>query len=157
MEAVMARFLRTSDGRLINTADIEEIRDEKDDKGLWRTRAYLRQGSSAVIEEDVDRLERALLPVVPAAPGFALIQYLRGDGSDEETILREPVVAWRVHGGSTMPVEPVGLGWTDTDGMSSVVFPDGSVYRIEDSWFANEQQWLEAQRREWQERKARKA
>lgn len=61
----MTRFLRTDDGKLINVERAEYIKEVK-----GKPVAVFREGDvSATLTGDIDEVERALAPIVAAAPG----------------------------------------------------------------------------------------
>ena len=76
--------------------------------------AVFRDGDvSTILTGDVDEIERALAPVVAAAPGYVRLHY-EGEGDDGPLIDRTPVVAWRITGNGAIPVSPVKMSHGST-------------------------------------------
>lgn len=71
----MTPFLRTTDGDLINADRIERIEDGGSTDGRLRSRAIVGDGIRVTLVGDADVIERALLPVVVAAPGYVHLRY----------------------------------------------------------------------------------
>jgi hypothetical protein len=137
----MARFLRTSRG-LINADRIEQITGAAGDPTRGRTRATLSDGEILLLDDRFDEIEKALLPVVAAAPGYkALFYYATGCDDDEPWVKRVPVVAWRIDKDVALPVTP------DNDSIASnctgwaVLMPDGRVVEPYMQTFPDEEAW----------------
>ena len=139
----MTRFLRTSSGGLINAARIERIEQgEEREKRLLRSRAILWDGGSLTLVDDVDKIEKALLPVIAAAPGFTFLRYYADwDESGGPGVERLPVAAWRIDGDVALPVIPDDAMVSSNCIGSAVLMPDGQVVNPYVQTFANEAAW----------------
>ena len=151
----MARFLSLGFGAgLINPDRIDRVEPVDRDQGL-RSIATLSDGSRGVISGDVYAIEKLMLPVVAAAPGFTLLRFfgpvgVRGPngerlphaGEGDAYVERMPIVAWRIDETHAVPVTS-----DDDDGRisnligSGVLLPDGQVVVPFDATFDNEEAW----------------
>lgn len=90
------RFLRTTTGALVNIDHVDQIEPEEPVKGVAvGSIATLADGEKVSFSFSIDDIEKALQTVVPAAPGFMLLQLVL-DAPKEEEVQRTPVVAWRI-------------------------------------------------------------
>ena len=141
----MARFVRTNRG-LINADRIEQIVGTSGDPTRGRTRATLSDGETLLLDDSFDAIERALLPVVAATPGYTVLSYYATGGDDDGPwVERRPVTAWRIDKDVTLPVTP------DTDDEhafncvgSGVLMPDGRVVQPYVGRFVDEENWRAA-------------
>ena len=100
------------------------------------------------MEEEFERLEQMLAPVIPAYPGFTLLNY----SSFDEEVTRYPVIGWRVFDEYVEPVtarERTESGW-------HILQPDGRVVQAYVQEWDNEAAWLETQRKEAAKERQRK-
>ena len=95
---------------------------------------------SVMASDSVDEIERMLLPVVAAAPGYMRLRYWE-DGA-AVWVERMPVVAWRIDSDRALPVTPE----QDEDAVlvSGVLLPDGRVVMPGLQTFADEGAWRAA-------------
>jgi hypothetical protein len=95
------------------------------------SRATLRDGTSLTLIDDLDEIEKALLPVVAAQPGYTLLTYYVEWAEDGgRGIDRMPVVAWRIDGVTALPVTPDSEEEKSSNCIGSgVLMPDGRVVR----------------------------
>src|SRR6266567_8030230 len=79
--------------------------------------------------------------VVPAQPGFVLLDFIDG------FVLRTPIIAWKIEGGiGTRPITTVGIVLNTDAAVYGVLAPDGSVTCLCDDHraaFADVQAWLD--------------
>jgi hypothetical protein len=127
----MTRFLRTTDGGLINVDRIEWIKEGEPVGPLGRSRATLSDGIGVTLTCDIDFAERALLPVVAATPGYVHLRYY--DDAEErehdiqETVVRMPTLAWRIAEDRALPVLATELMESSACFGEGVLLPDGQV------------------------------
>lgn len=161
----MTRFLKTVDDKLVNVDRIVRIEEGGQAGSQWRSRATLDDGTDAMLAGYIDEIERALLPVVAAAPGFTVLRYGELPDGESPLIERLPIVAWRIDRGFALPVTP-----DDDDEdiysfvMSGVLTPEGQVigqsgeiYDGEAAWLKHAAQWAAIEREAKAEREAKLA
>ena len=108
-----------------------------------------------MVSGDVYAIERLLLPVVAASPGFTLLRFpallgargpdgelLPNAGEGDPYVDRMPIAAWRIDETHALPVTPD----DDDDRISNligsgVLLPDGQVVVPFDARFDNEEAW----------------
>jgi hypothetical protein len=148
----VARFLSLGFGDVLINADrIDKI---ERDEGR-RSRAILNDGGSVMVQDAIDVVERSLLPVVAASPGYTLLRFFGGlgtrgpngeclphAGEDNPYVERLPIVAWRIDDSHARPVTP----HDDDDAISNligsgVLLPDGQVAVPFTGTFENEAAW----------------
>jgi hypothetical protein len=103
--------------------------------------AVFREGDvSATLTGDIDEVERALAPIVAAAPGYVRLHYYI-EGDDGSLIERTPVVTWRITGNGSVPVSPgEDVPWfSDAVGMQ---LPDGRIDASVSAPHDDEKSWL---------------
>jgi hypothetical protein len=142
----MTRFLRTDDGELINPDRIERIGEvTKPIRGLERSRATLSDGISVTLTCEIDAIERALLPVVVAAPGYVHLRYYddaeEGEPDIQETVVRMPIVAWRIAADRALPVLVTELMESSACFGEAVLQPDGQVVAPYEGRWLDEAEW----------------
>jgi hypothetical protein len=95
-------------------------------------------------------------PIIPAQPGYTLLAfYLFDDG--KEGVERSPVIAWKIDIDLNEFHEGIGLIHpSDNVLKTGILCPDGRVIEIGDSFYDNEEQWLEYARKGAAERAAKK-
>ena len=136
----MTRFLRTDDGGLINADRIERIREADPDSELGRLCATLSDGSSVMLANGADDLERLLAPVVAAAPGYVRLRYNRNaeEFGVPAQVERMPVVAWQITEDAAYPIVPgneIGRPYFIGE---AVLLPDGRVVEVFEQTFDDE-------------------
>ena len=145
----MTHFINLDWQTLINADTIERIGDAPR-KGA-HVQAVLRNGEVREISGDLDKIRKSLLPVVPAAPGYFVVN--GGEDEGKPWISRHQVVAWRIDDDRAIPVTPR----EDEFGCCDMVLaPDGSVTVPYDTVFVTETEWAAemASRRVEERRKA---
>jgi hypothetical protein len=98
---------------------------------------------------DLSEVEEALLPVVPAAPGYTWLVYF---AHDPPVVERFPVVAWRIDGAEASPVTFEGYAHAGNIVGAGILVPDGRVICPREATFASEAEWAEAMLRQASER-----
>jgi hypothetical protein len=150
----MTRFLQTGNGGLINADIIDTIADEKNQHGVWRAVATLRDGSRAALTGPVSRVAQGLLPVVAAEPGYSQLAYFTSE--DGSFVNRQPIVAWRIEDDCAIPVTCE----TDSDAHNCVgaatLMPDGRVVWPYVQTFKDEAAWRKEMDAQAKARKAQK-
>ena len=148
----MTRFLRTMDGDLINTDRIERIEEAEP-----QLRAIFVDGSILPLVGDIDVIERVLLPVIAAAPGYVRLCHYDFDDGQAPFVERIPVVAWRIGDRRAFPVT-VDNDNDDLSGVdTSVLLPDGRVVSASGDIFADEAAWMAAMEKEVKRRREAEA
>jgi hypothetical protein len=126
----LPKFIHTEDG-YINADRIVRVFGHKtednvgrDDKSVVARIEYIgADGMVRTTEVRVlkpDDIMEELLPVIPAAPGYFVVEV---DEEAPHEISREPVIAWRIHPRTSL--QPVCL---NNDQGGAVLCPDGSVW-----------------------------
>jgi hypothetical protein len=133
----MTKFLRLETGGRVNADQIVQITYRG--SGALAT---LRDGSYLKLSANMDEIEKELLPVVAAAPGYTLLQYYAQEDGVEAIITRTSIVAWRIDRDIAIPVTPD----NDDDDCSNrieygVLLPDGQVIRPWLGACSNEEDW----------------
>jgi hypothetical protein len=130
----VTQFLNLDWQTLINADAIERIKDAPR-KGA-HVQAVLRNGEVREISGDLDKIRKSLLPVVPATPGYFVVNC--GEDEGKPWISRHQVVAWRIDDDRVIPVTPR----EDEFGCCDMVLaPDGSVTVPYDRVFDSEAEW----------------
>jgi hypothetical protein len=147
------KFLRAANDTLINAERIERIYQRGPDYVVAEVIGAKRV-EEIYAPKDLHELAIALLPVVPAAPGFWRIACLFDDNSaDEPGVWREPIVAWRIGDDRAEPVTPEP---TCPEENYAILYPDGQVSESENRNWASEAEWrndkIDRRRRELEER-----
>jgi hypothetical protein len=148
----MTKFLRTEGGDLINADQISQIEAD----GERRCKATLLNGSAVSFRCGIDRIERRLGPVLAAAPGCTVLDY----GEDDHgavTVVRLPVVGWRLAESLVTPVTPADDDLLNPDGESTVLLPDGQVFKQGDQTWPNEVSWFEEMEKQAKGRREQKS
>ena len=66
--------------------------------------------------------------VIPAGPGFEVLEYFHNNGGADACIDRQPVVAWRVPGADDFEyAEPITPDTFDRKSEYVIKYPDGRV------------------------------
>jgi hypothetical protein len=145
----MTTFLKTRSGELINAAFVRRITEHEltvtaymaDSKPMFEFEGSLDQNRLEVVQ-------RALMPVVPAAPGYLLLEYSGPSPFGDSYVTRTPIVAWRCDGEMALPVTPddqleCNFGRdTSCPYTKAVLCPDGRVVWPRIGVFADEATWL---------------
>jgi hypothetical protein len=139
----LTRFLSTGVS-LVNADRIDRIEVGEQHGERWGSSATLRDGTSLPLIDDIDEIEKALLPVVAAAPGFTFLRYYIDWDESGPGIERMPIVAWRIDGATALPVIPDDASTEGNCIGSGVLLPDGQVVRLYVQTFANETAWRAA-------------
>lgn len=132
----MPRFLRTDDDNVLVNADrIDRI---------VQSRATLSDGTSVMLANGDDDLERLLAPVVAAAPGYVRLRYHSGmlELGVPAQVERMPVVAWQITEDAAYPIVPgneIGRPYFIRE---AVLLPDGRVVEVFEETFDDEKAWL---------------
>jgi hypothetical protein len=156
-EVVMAVFLKTGWNSLINADSIERIHEpaeEQADDHLTRATAVLKNGERVKLDPtlSVAEIEVMCLPVVPANPGFVLLNYWGSEADD--SVSRIPIVAWKISGDTALPVVPDEMPKKN----GYVLYPDGQVCDAFNTiiW-ESEEKWLEEMREQEAEKRRKNA
>ena len=141
----MTRFLKTTDGKLVNADRIVRIEEGGRDGSQWRSRATLDDGTGATLIGEISVIEQALLPVVAAAPGDVHLRYFddaeEGEHDIRETDVRMPVVAWRIAENVALPVLAKELMESSDCFGEGVLQPDGQVVASYEGRWSDEAEW----------------
>lgn len=140
-------------GKYINPSHVRSIKDVTLDRA--RCELTLSDGETAYADGDADRLYVALLPVVPAQPGFVLVRAYYDttdkEGRGYEVYERLPIVAWRIGHEAAIPVTcsryatASVTGSYDEDSVAAVVSPEGTVHELkEDEPHESVEDWVKA-------------
>jgi hypothetical protein len=134
------KFIRTNDGEINVDRIIRAVeRERAEGKGpnttivyeeggeRHHTMAYLRDGLAVPTQ-----------PLVPASPGFYVVQVV---GPDPFALLRVPVIAWRIDNFHALPVA-AGDDVTYDQNEWGILCPDGRVVAIEDGTYDNQDEYL---------------
>ena len=143
----MTKFLQSESG-MVNADQIVQI--------MYRggaALATLRDGSYLKLSDDMDEINKQLLPVVAAAPGYTLLQYYAQEDGVEAIISRTSIVAWRIDRDIAIPVTPddddnafnrIGYGVLLPDGQ--VIYPYIGADDNEEGWRAR----MDDEAKDWQ-------
>jgi hypothetical protein len=147
-------FLATRQGDLINSAHVRRIVDGGERRLGQPKRvilAVMDDGGEHELAQfaDVGEVEDALLPVVPAAPGYTWLVYF---AHDPPVVERFPVVAWRIDGVEASPVTFEDYAEAGNIVGAGILVPDGRVICPREATFPSEAEWAEAMLRRVSER-----
>jgi hypothetical protein len=135
-------FLKVQSGGLVNADQIVQITEMQASTFLRNgtCRAKLSNETVITLAGGEEEIRQRLQPVVAAAPGFVLLRlYLDPDDLGKTTIMRSPVVAWRIDGDFALPIAP-----EDEDAGcfgDGVLMPDKRVVQSHGRTFPNEEEW----------------
>lgn len=95
----MTRFLRIEDGGHINVDAIAELKaiDEN------CCEATLKDGRTVRLAGSLDQIETSLSPMVPAEPGYTLLDR-NVDSNGQPTVDHQPVVGWVLKRSGALPI-----------------------------------------------------
>jgi hypothetical protein len=151
-------LLETEDGSLVSLATVARFGPEVESpQGQGKARPAYDAGGNVLgyaSEYEVERVQRASSPVIPAQPGWLAVVYADG-ASGEFWHFAEPVVAWRLDGGDPEPITASGSTGGSMDqryfvvapadaGATNQVFDSGGSYLgLEAALKEAEKQWRE--------------
>lgn len=135
-------FIHADGGKSINLAHVVSVREAFAPGKGCSTLFTMIDGSTERSHISADHIERAAMPLIPAEPGYFALSF-DVDGSGEELIDREPVIAWRVHydADGLEAVTPFGSA-------GAILYPDGQVTEIGLGKWDSIDQWIEEKRKE---------
>lgn len=153
----MSKFIQTANRGLINTDHVMRITTHWDKNSRKHSIFCEMVGGESVSAEvfgDVtDELNTC--PILPAQPGYTLLTFYSLDG--KECIERSPVIAWKIDTDLGEFHEGIGLISPSSNAiMSGILCPDGRVICPGDTFYDNENEWLEYAGKQVAERVARK-
>jgi hypothetical protein len=146
------RFVYTEDGSLVNLAHVHEIKPTaKGDRFL----AKLADDHVVISVPDIDRLVVATAPLIPAHPGFEVLEFYFDASLDAQInletfdiasqIIRSPVIGWIITDGQPLPISP-GMRFStfgeSFHGFHAVKWPDGQIDLPDDQTFPNLDAWV---------------
>jgi hypothetical protein len=80
------------------------------------------------IVEQAERQQRMRMPVIPAFPGYVLLECCYDPSGDGERVVeRRPIVGWRYDGDMALPITPDEWMKDSTMKYSAILCPDGKV------------------------------
>lgn len=144
----MPIFFATMHGdNRINSDHVVELRTVKNmDSNVkyggrkYTTIAVLKDGRSEELLWEIDKCVKACCPVIPAYPGFEVLQPWRDREANETGVWRIPVIGWKT---DELSLEPI---TADEDFQmhdnSSIRYPDGQIIIPFDRTYPNEEEWL---------------
>jgi hypothetical protein len=133
----MSTFVQTDRRGLLNTAQIAIITaPHRDSQAI----ATLVDGEQVKLAFVYDRVEAFIKPVIAAAPGFWMLQYIYIK-NDQYRIDRYPIIGWRLYENRAGPIL---THFYDNMEADVVLWPDGQV-ETGLATYENEAEWLKAE------------
>ena len=135
------KFIQTAVGeinvdRIIRaTKRALRIGDTGPDATIWYQEGDEVRSTTTYLRDD---LEVCTNPVVPASPGFFVVQVI---GPAPFTLERTPVIGWRINRCHAIPVT-AGLDRTQDSNEWGILYPDGRVEDVEINTYQNEGAFL---------------
>ena len=119
---------------ILNTAAVRSIEEAvaHPASGRERCEVIFADGSHKLLDIPFDRIERVAGAVVPAPPGYMIMEALAPEpecGRSEAVFTTWPVLAFRLTDAEPMPIGP--LGEPSSDWTWALVYPDG---RADSRW-----------------------
>lgn len=145
-------FIRTVNGTLFPASSVTRI-----DRGPWKDNGHSSerengrvfvngQSVETVKDDEIEVLLRSMRPVVPALPGYSVLEFYHEGGADEEPWISEmDVLAWRIDEEDVarpIVADPTFDGLT---GVHAIRNPAGHVTDLFGSWFETIAGWREGQ------------
>jgi hypothetical protein len=122
-------LLPLAPGLIVNTDTIRSIKEgPAAENGRKSAEVTFTDGTRKIVNQPVEHFDWCAGPIIPAPPGYSVIQAFPPEKEGEETTFAAyPVIAFRVTDREPLPVTPFGK----LDDHWALVWPDG---RCDEQW-----------------------